>query len=87
MAKISLVGTDTAGGVILGPGKPKWTWNGKAISVVGDAVAGNGLPPHAAPKIAVGSPWMTIDGIPVTRAGSSATCGHAATGSPPADIP
>ena len=86
--KVSLVGQDSAGGTIVGPGASNWTWNGKPISLQGDAVAGHGLPPHAAPVIANGSPWMTINGIPVTRAGSSmATCGHPATGSSDMYIP
>jgi len=87
MGIVSLVGADSAGAVITGPGKPNWTWNGKPISVLGDAVAGHGDAPHSAPKIATASPWMTIDGIPVTRVGSVATCGHGATGSSDMDIP
>lgn len=87
MAIVSLVGQDTAGGMIVGPGNPNWTWNGKPISLVGDAILPHGSGPHAGPKIVEGSPWMTINGIAVTRAGSAASCGHAATGSSPADIP
>lgn len=87
MALISLVNKDSAGAVIVGPGATNWTWNGSPISLVGDAVMPHGQPPHSGPSIANGSPWMTINGIPVTRDGSMATCGHAATGSAPADIP
>lgn len=84
---VSLVGVDKAGGVITGPGKPNWTWNGIPISVVGDDVAGHGTGAHAGPKIAQGSPWMRIDGIPVTRATSPATCGDQASGSSQMYIP
>ncbi|MNP88966.1 hypothetical protein D3C85_13600 [compost metagenome] len=87
MGKLSLVGVDSAGGVIVGPGSSTWTWNGKKISLVGDAVAGHGNGSHAGPTIATGSPWWTINGVPVTRVKSVATCGHGATGSPPVDIP
>ena len=87
MALISLVGIDQAGDTIAGPGKPNWTWNGVPISVVGDAIKPHGAGPHMGATIQTGSPWMSIDGIPVTRAGSPATCGHVATGSAPADIP
>lgn len=86
MPLISLVGVDQAGGVITGPGKPNWTWNGSPISVLGDAVAGHGPGPHGGPTMVEGSGWMTIDGIPVVHAGDAASCGHPATGSAPADI-
>jgi len=87
MGIVSLVGVDSAGAVITGPGASNWTWNGSPISLVGDAVAGHGKDAHAGPVIASGSPWMTIDGVPVTRVGSVATCGHGATGSSDMDIP
>lgn len=87
MALISLVGQDSAGGVITGPGMPNWTWNGKPISVLGDAVAPHGDGAHRSPSMVQGSPWMSINGIPVVHAGHLASCGHAATGSAPADIP
>lgn len=87
MPKIALVGQDLAGGLIVGPGKPNWTWNGKPISVLGDAILPHGSGPHAGPKIVQGSSWMTIDGIPVTHTGDAASCGHTAVGTAPADIP
>lgn len=87
MGTVSLVGVDSAGGTILGPGAPNWTWNGSPLSLLGDRVAGHGLPPHTAPRIATASPWMTIDGVPVTRVGSVASCGHGVTGSSMMDIP
>lgn len=87
MGTVSLVEADSAGAVITGPGAPNWTWNGKPISLLGDKVAGHGKSPHSAPVIATASPWMTINGIPVTRVGSVASCGHGATGSSDMDIP
>lgn len=87
MGAISLVGVDSAGGRITGPGASNWTWNGSPISLQGDNVAPHGDSPHRSAKIAQGSPWMTINGIPVTRQGSPATCGHTATGSTATDIP
>jgi uncharacterized Zn-binding protein involved in type VI secretion len=87
MPLISLVGIDQAGDTILGPGKPNWTWNGAPISVLGDLVKPHAAGPHKAATIVVGSAWMSIDGIPVTRMGSLASCEHLATGSAPADIP
>jgi uncharacterized Zn-binding protein involved in type VI secretion len=87
MGIVSLVGQDSAGGVITGPGAPAWTWNGKPISLLGDGVAGHGVGAHAGPAIVTASPWMTINGVPVTRVGSVANCGHGATGSSDMDIP
>lgn len=88
MPSMSLVLQDFAGGgMIMGPGIPTWTWNGKTISLEGDIVAPHGLPPHAAAVIYKGSLWMSINGIPVTRATSPATCGDLATGTIPVVIP
>jgi uncharacterized Zn-binding protein involved in type VI secretion len=87
MALVSLIGIDQAGDTIVGPGNPNWTWNGVPISIVGDTIKPHKAGPHIAAKITVGSPWMTIEGIPVTRAGSAASCGDVATGSAPMDIP
>lgn len=80
MPGISLVGVDAAGGIIGGGGQSFVTVNGAPVSVVGDAVAGHGKSPHAAPSMVAGSSLMKINGIPVCRAGDSASCGHAASG-------
>lgn len=84
---VSLVGVDQAGGKILGPGKANWTWNGIPMSVQGDAVEPHAPGPHMAATIRTDSPWMSIDGIPVTRATSPATCDHVASGSAQMFIP
>jgi uncharacterized Zn-binding protein involved in type VI secretion len=75
------VGVDAAGATINGPGVPSVKVNGAPISVVGDAVAGHGDPPHRSPKMSSGSPTVKAGGKPVCRAGDTATCGHATSGS------
>lgn len=87
MPKVSLVGRDAAGATIAGPGATNWTWNGAPMSLVGDAVVPHGNAPHSGPVMVEGSPWFTIAGIPVVRAGSAASCGHTASGSADMDIP
>lgn len=51
----SRVGLDIAGGVVLGPGEITVLVNGFPISLLGDAVAGHGDPPHNAPIMTGGS--------------------------------
>lgn len=77
---ITVKNLDTAGGVQLAGQQSTWTVEGQPIVLLGDPVSGHGLPPHAAPVMAEGSDWMTIDGIPVVREGNLANCGHPATG-------
>lgn len=77
---ITVKGLDTAGGVQLAGGQSEWTVEGQPIVLKGDPVSAHGLPPHAAPVMAAGSSWMTLNGVPVVRALNAATCGHAATG-------
>jgi len=81
MPGVARVGIDTAGGVILGGGNSHVYCNGALVVVLGDAVAGHGVPPHSAPVMAEGSDTVFINGIPVCRAGHKASCGHPATGS------
>lgn len=81
MHGISRVGMDSAGGTITGALQDFVTVEGALWAVLGDAVAGHGLPPHAGPVMAEGSSFITINGIPVCREGHAASCGHAATGS------
>lgn len=83
MPGVAVVGQDQAGGIIQGGVQSFVTIDGKPVSCVGDAVAGHGNGAHASPKIAEGSSFVTINGIPITFAGKLATCGHAVTpGSP-----
>lgn len=81
MAGVSRVGVDAAGGIITGALVPTVLVNGSPIVVAGAAVAGHGNPPHAAPVMVGGSGTVKAGGIPVIRAGDTATCGHAASGS------
>lgn len=76
------VGVDVAGtGVVLGPGAasggaPVFV-EGAIISLVGDAVAPHGKPPHTTAILPVGSSTVFgPGGRPVTYQGATATCGH-----------
>jgi uncharacterized Zn-binding protein involved in type VI secretion len=81
MPGIARVGIDSAGGTILGGGQSTVYCNGALIAVLGDAVAGHGLPPHAAPVMAEASSTVFAGGIAICRAGDIASCGDPATGS------
>jgi len=86
MANVSLVGSDVAGGVIVGGGQTAVKTDGAAWAVVGDAVASHGDSPHNAATMAGGSSFVTVNGLAVVRAGDAATCGHTASGSPGVDV-
>lgn len=81
MALVARVGVDVAGGTILGSGGAGFSVAGALIAVVGDAVASHGDAPHSAPTMATGQAAFRVNGIAVCRAGDTATCGHAASGS------
>ena len=85
MPDVSLVGRDSAGGVIVGQLQSRHFSDGIPWSVVGDSVAPHApcprIPIHCSATMASGSPRHFIDGIPVIRAGDPATCSHSATGS------
>lgn len=80
MPGIARQGQDAAGGTIVG-GSGSVFANNSPVARIGDAVAGHGKPPHAAPVMAAGSGNVFANNIPVSRAGDSASCGHAASGS------
>ena len=80
MPGITIKDKDTAGGAQLAGGQSGFFVNGQPVVVLGDPVAGHGLPPHTLPAMVQGSSWMTWNGIPVVREGHLASCGHAATG-------
>ncbi|MBF0590184.1 MAG: hypothetical protein HQL53_13770 [Magnetococcales bacterium] len=70
---------DAAGGTIRS--LQNWvTIDDDPWAVIGSPVDGHGLPPHGSPVMAEGVDWITIDGIPICRAGNAASCGHPATG-------
>jgi uncharacterized Zn-binding protein involved in type VI secretion len=73
-------GTDIAGGALI-QGSPDVFVENKPVVRIGDAVAGHGRGPHAAPVMASGSSTVFVNNIKVCREGDSATCGHTASGS------
>ena len=79
---IAVKGKDTAGGTQLGGGQSFFTVEGAPVVLQGDPVAGHDpmVGPHVAPSMAQGSSWMTLNGVPVVRAGHAASCGHTSTG-------
>jgi uncharacterized Zn-binding protein involved in type VI secretion len=81
MPGISRVGVDAAGSTIVGNLAPTVLVNGSPIAVKGAAVAGHGRGPHSGPVMVGASGTVTANGIPVCRAGDSASCGHVASGS------
>ena len=85
MPGVSLVNVHAAGGTITGQLQSRVFDRGSPVSVVGDSVASHApcpVPPsHCAATMAEGSSRVFIDHIAVVRAGDTATCGHAATGS------
>lgn len=81
MPGVSVVGVNSAGGVISGPGAANFTLGGKPVSVLGDGVVNHGSGPHQGPAMVQGSAKLTVGGKPVVFAGCAATCGHTADGS------
>lgn len=81
MPGITRAGIDTAGGLILGGGQTKLKLQGYLVAVIGDAVQSHGSGPHGAAIMLTGSSKVFANGIGICRAGDTATCGHAATGS------
>ena len=83
MPAVARVGVDTVGGgLITGPGAPSVKVNGSTVSVLGDAVAPHGPPPHDAATITSASGTVNAEGKGVVRVGDTASCGHTvATGS------
>lgn len=81
MSGIAVRSLDAAGGAQLAGGQSWFMVEGEPAVLLGDPVTPHGPPPHSpAPVMAEGSDWMTIDGVPVCRAGHLASCGHASSG-------
>ncbi|TDE34127.1 hypothetical protein [Antarcticimicrobium sediminis] len=74
-------GQDAAGGTLIGVLAPSVIVNGSPVGVLGCAVAGHGLPPHAAPVMASASGTVFAEGIALCRQGDVASCGHPSSGS------
>lgn len=73
-------GTDVAGGADI-QGSPDVFVENKPVVRIGDAIAGHGRGPHAAPVMATGSGTVFANNIAVCREGDVATCGHPTSGS------
>lgn len=80
MTGIARRSLDTAGGVQLAGGQSWFFVDAQPVVLKGDPIAPHGVGPHAAPVMAQGSDYWTIDGVPVCRAGHLASCGHPTTG-------
>lgn len=84
MPGASRVGTDSAGGTIIGPGASTVKINGKNVSLKGDSVTPHppiDTPHDVAPVMVGSSSTVKANGKFIVRAGDSASCGHSATGS------
>lgn len=81
MPGVSRVGADAAGGTIVGNLAPTVLVNGSPIAVQGAPVAGHGRSPHSGPVMVGSLGSVKAHGIPICRAGDSASCGHTASGS------
>jgi uncharacterized Zn-binding protein involved in type VI secretion len=80
------IDSDTAGGDLIASASTV-KFNDLAVVLDGDAVAGHGDGPHAAPTIPAGiNSTVKVEDKLVVVAGDVATCGHAATGSSDVNI-
>jgi len=81
MPGVSRVNQDKAGDTITGNLAPTVFVNNKPIAVKGAAVKGHGKSPHKNPTMSGHSASVFANNIAICRAGDTASCGHAATGS------
>ena len=78
MPGIARVSTDTAQGIITGPGSSTVKADGKRVSLENDKIAGHGDAPHSAPTLTSNySATVFADNKMVCKQGTIATCGHA----------
>lgn len=80
MAALSYVNVHSAGGIVLGPGIPNYTINGKVVAAVGDKIAPHGSGPHANATIVTGIGYATVYGKVPALSGASVSCGCLLTG-------
>ena len=80
MPAITRVGSNQAGGVIVGPGASTVKAEGARVSLKGDNIAAHGKAPHNAPTMVGASGTVFANGKPVVRAGDAASCQHTANG-------
>ncbi len=78
--KISLVGKDAAGGLVMGPGISQMTLNGSIVAAVGDSIAPHGPGPHAGAFIVVGISRAKFYGKVPAAAGQPVSCGCVLSG-------
>lgn len=84
---ITVKNLDAAGGAQIAGGQGFLRIQGEPVVLLGDPVTPHGIALHAAPVMAEGSGWMTLNGVPVCREGHAANCGHRTTGRPWFRIP
>lgn len=89
MPGVACVSVDVAGGTQLGMAAAKFKVRGNPVVVIGDAVEPHPpAPPHSTSPIMVeGTGKFRVNGIPVSREGHLASCGHPTTGRPFFRIP
>lgn len=86
MSGIAVKVLDSAGGAQLAGGQSTWEIDGQPVVLLGDPVSPHGDSPHSGAVMVTASQWMSINGVPVCRAGDMANCGHPTTGRPWFDI-
>lgn len=72
---------DMAGGPVVAVMQSWGSVDGLPILCFGDPVIPHGDDQHAAANMVTGSPWFTINNIPVCRTGDLASCGDILMGS------
>lgn len=80
MPGVSRVGLDSAGGTIL-TGSNNVLINSSPAVRIGDVVQPHGNGEHTSPVMVTGSSTTFCNGIPICKAGDSASCCHPSTGS------
>lgn len=78
---VGLVGVDSAGGLLVSTAQSHVLFNGSLAAQVGSVVTPHGTGSHAAATVSGGAAAFRINGVPVARTSSSASCGHVLTGS------
>jgi hypothetical protein len=79
---VSRIGTDSAGGTLIGPPKTSTVFvNGALVALDGVIVAPHGTTPHEIATVPSTSQTVYFEKERPVRQGDVATCGHSATGS------
>lgn len=80
MPGISLIGIDSAGGLLATTPQAFVRINAALAAVVGTTVTPHGIGPHAGATMPSGSTLFLINGAGVIFQGKAASCGHTASG-------